>query len=480
MFDVLAGRPSGSGNARTITSMLSGMRQAPAMPRTGGPSSAVIPISESALAAGTNAGGGGQGLPFTVGKIIGTVFRKLSGGAGASAIGAAGQTGMSGGLKLAGSALGSMVTAPIAIGAAIFSVSKALGEFGAKINEQSRYLRSYDQGTNVSFGKLDREKEKLEKQHAGATSENLEQSTDAEIKFRKSWQPIKDFVKNMWLRMGTGALRVGTVLADAGTGLLGPGPAKGFEKAAKSATARKEEEDLESDDPAVRNKARAAKELKRLKGLSTFGSIMDRMLNPKGLLHEDAKQLGAPAAQNAPGQLAMQMGLAGKMMGLNAPPPPAAAAAPAAFEAGNLAKAVGVGLMKPRIPKVKLTKAEKVEARAAAKGRRFKKILGMPYGLNLVRRENELRKRREGEREQREKTLGKPKPGSDEWHKQEAEERERPAKDAAKHKAAMDANQRKIDAQDAEHRLVMDANQREVERHAEERRNRPNTQFVGE
>lgn len=299
-FDVLSGLPGGSGNARSITRMLSGMSGSSAVPRTGR-SSPVTPISEGALAAGTSEGGGGQGLPFTVGKLIGSVFRKMTGSgigtAGAGAVGAAGQTGMTGGLLLrggaaAGGAMG-MAAAPVAMGLAVFGVSKALGAFGSSIIEQSRELRKYGAGSNASFAAIERQRGMRRMEEAQGTEKSLAGASAAQIEFDKQSNPVKILAKNIKNTFANWALSAGAVGMQMVGTALGQGKASGWGKVAE-----KLEEQAKTPEQ---------REKDRLNKLSTFGRITDHFLNPKAF----AGQMGAPENE-LPGGLGRQKG---KLMG---------------------------------------------------------------------------------------------------------------------------------------------------------------------
>jgi hypothetical protein len=341
-FDVLSGLPTGSNNARSIASMLAG-RGAPAMPRTRGPSSAVIPISESDLS-----GQGGETLPHMMGRMVGGIFRKITGGGGTAtaagaAVGGAGQTGMAGGLLMRGAGMAGLtspMTAPLTIGLALYGVSKALQGFGERINEQSRGLRAYSGGMNVAFAGLDRQKSIIQMEYATGTASSLGRATEAEAKAKSSWLPFMIQMGNLWNTVGAAASNASGWIAR-----------NTFAHPLFNAKTPEQE-------------AEAAKD----KGGSTaWGGIVKRMLGTPW--QKGANPTAAPAAMpnlaipgGIPsfGQLGQQMGP--RMFG-------AQGRGAAAFEPDKLAAAVGVALMKaaPSTPETSAQQRRKLSAQQRRK-----------------------------------------------------------------------------------------------------------------
>jgi len=319
-FDVLSGLPAGSGNARSITSMLSGLKKGPPpSPRTRSP---VTPGTQGGIDDPAIQQSPTESIARWLGKSVGGIFRKLSGTANAAGVpgaaGAAGQGAMGAGLLVRGGAaamgVAGAVTAPIGIGMAIYGVSKALQGFAERINDQSRPLRSYTASTNAAFAALDRQQGINEQQMAAGTADSLRRATEAQADAERAWMPFniaKQNVKNWIGKVASHVVEgVGSVFSA-----VVEDPRKSFFGDLFTSKEQKEKE--------------------RKEKLSVFGKITESMI-----LGEPQKQ-NLNLHKNPPnfGNLANQMNAG--MMGLNAPHMAGGAGATFEHGAAPIAGAVG-------------------------------------------------------------------------------------------------------------------------------------------
>jgi hypothetical protein len=260
-FDVLDGLPAGSGNARSITSMLAG--KSPPVPRMRSPARQSSGQEESGGDSPT------ESIAHSMGRIVGNIFRRIAGGSGSvgGAGAASGQSGMGAGLAIRGGAaamgVAGAVGGPLVAGLAIHSVAKALQNFGERINEQSRGLRAYSSGTNVAFASLDRTKGIAQQRYATGTAESLQESTKAQGEALLNKVPWNEFWGNFWNGLSGNASKVSGLWNTFLSGLVTP---HGWSKVADELT----EAAMSPEE----------KEKNRLKKLAPFGQITEAFLNP--------------------------------------------------------------------------------------------------------------------------------------------------------------------------------------------------------